>query len=111
MVPPKTHPKGIPASYDPQVICAYHSGSSGHSTGNCWALKYKIQDMIDAGDIVLRKRGESGSNVSKNPHPEHKYIVGVIATDEEFEEPAKYIMEESGVIGIVEKSFVLKVVI
>ncbi|XP_071926061.1 uncharacterized protein [Coffea arabica] len=99
---------GVPAGYDPQVICAYHSGSPGHSTINCWALKYKIQDMIDAGDIVLRRRGESGPNVSNNPLPEHKGTVGAITTEEQFEEPGQYIVDENEVIGIIEKPFVLE---
>ena len=58
-IPPKTYPGGISAGYDPQAICAYHSRSPGHSTGNFLALKYKIQDMIDVGDIILRKRDDS----------------------------------------------------
>ena len=47
-------------------------------------------------------------NVSKNPLPEHKYTVWAITTDEEFEEPAKYIVEENEVIGIVKKPVVLE---
>ena len=109
VVPPKIYLRGIPAGYDPQAICAYHSESSGHSTVNCWALKHKTQDIIDAEDIiVLRKRGESGLNVSKNPLPEYKNTVGAITTDEEFEEFAKNIVEENEVIGIVQKPFVLE---
>ncbi|XP_071902731.1 uncharacterized protein [Coffea arabica] len=80
-------PKGLPPGYDAQVICAYHSESPGHTTGNCSALKHKIQDMIDSEDILLRRRGEQGSNVSKNPLPEHGSTVGVIITDEDFIDP------------------------
>ncbi|XP_027156545.1 uncharacterized protein LOC113757465 [Coffea eugenioides] len=65
------HPKGIPPGYDTQGICAYHSGSPGHTTGNCWALKHKIQDMIDSGGILLKRKEEQEPNVSKNPLPEH----------------------------------------
>ena len=50
VVPPKTYPRGIHAGYDSEAICAYHSESSSHSTDKCWALKHKIQEMIDAGD-------------------------------------------------------------
>ena len=64
--------------------------------------------MIDAGDIVLRKMSKSGLNVSKNPLPEYKDTVGAITTDKEFEEPAKYIVEENEIIEIVEKPFVLE---
>ena len=41
--------------------------------------------MIDAGDIVLRKRGEQGPNISKNPLPEHKDVIGAITTNEKVE--------------------------
>ena len=64
--------------------------------------------MIDAGDIVLRRRGESGPNINNNPFPEHKGTVGAITTEEQFEEPGQYIVDENEVIGIVEKPFVLE---
>ncbi|XP_027167353.1 uncharacterized protein LOC113767449 [Coffea eugenioides] len=58
-IPPPNYPRrGFSAGYDPQVACVYHSGAPGHSTGNCWVLKHKIQDMIEAGNIVLRKKEE-----------------------------------------------------
>ena len=71
-MPPKIYHKGFPRDYDPQAICAYHSGTIGHSTGDCRALKHKIQDMIEAGDIVFRKREEQGPSTNANPLPEHK---------------------------------------
>ena len=37
--------------YNPNAKCAYHSNSPGHSTDDCWALKNKIQDMIEAKQI------------------------------------------------------------
>ncbi|XP_071900964.1 uncharacterized protein [Coffea arabica] len=52
MVPPPTYPYGIFAGYNPQAVCAYHSGAPGHSTVDCKALKHRIQDMIEAGEIV-----------------------------------------------------------
>ena len=107
-VSPKTYPRGVSAGYDPQAICANHSGSLGHSTINCWALKHKIQDMIDIEDIVLRRKDESGPNVSKNSLPEYKETVGIIATDDECEEPVQYIVDENEAIGIVENPFVLE---
>ena len=36
---------------NPNARCAYHSDSLGHDTSNCWALKNKIQDMIDSKEI------------------------------------------------------------
>ena len=29
----------------------YHSDSPGHSTDDCWALRNKVQDLIDAKEI------------------------------------------------------------
>ena len=37
--------------YHSNTKCAYHSGSIGHDTNNCWALKNKIQDLIDAKEV------------------------------------------------------------
>src|SRR4051812_9174486 len=48
--PPK-NPSTSTCSYNPNVRCAYHSNSPGHNTNNCWTLRNKIQDMIDAGEI------------------------------------------------------------
>nr|XP_027086568.1 uncharacterized protein LOC113708303 [Coffea arabica] len=101
-VPPKIYPRGPPAGYDPHAICAYHSGSPGHTTGNCWALKHKIQGMIDSGDILLKRKGEQGPNVSKNPLPEHRNTVGVIIADEDFIDPTQYILDETKVFGVME---------
>lgn len=39
--------------------------------------------MIDAGDIVLRRNGEQGLNISKNPLPKHKGTIGAVTIDEE----------------------------
>nr|XP_027066765.1 uncharacterized protein LOC113692545 [Coffea arabica] len=107
-VPPKTYSKGFPIGYDPQSFCAYHSGAPGHSTTNCWALKHKIQDMIESGDIVLRRREEQGPNVSKNPLPTHKDTVGVITIDEEIEEPTQFIIDEAETVRVIEEPFILE---
>ncbi|XP_027109376.1 uncharacterized protein [Coffea arabica] len=80
--PPKYPRRGFSAGYDPQAACAYHSGAPGHSTDNCWVLKHKIQDMIEAGDIVLRKREEQGPSTSTNPSPEHKDTITAFTPNE-----------------------------
>ncbi|XP_027065115.1 uncharacterized protein [Coffea arabica] len=107
-IPPKTYPKGFPVGYDPQSFCAYHSGAPGHSTANCWAPKHKIQDMVEVGDIVLRRREEQGPNVSKNPLPTHKDTVGVITIDEEIEEPTQFIIDEVETVRVIEEPFILE---
>nr|XP_027109129.1 uncharacterized protein LOC113728996 [Coffea arabica] len=83
-IPPPNYPRrGFSAGYDPQAACAYHSEAPSHSTSNCWVLKHKIQDMIEAGDIVLEKREEQGSSTSTNPFPEHKDTCEAFTHDEE----------------------------
>ena len=37
--------------YNPNARCAYHSDSPGHTTDDCWALRNKVQDLIDAKEI------------------------------------------------------------
>ncbi|XP_027156181.1 uncharacterized protein LOC113756909 [Coffea eugenioides] len=81
--PPNYSRRGLSAGYDPQAACAYHSGAPGHSTSNCWVLKHKIQDMIETGDIVLRKREEQGPNISTNPFPEYKDIFEAFTPNKE----------------------------
>ena len=34
--------------YNQNARCAFHSNSPGHDTNNCWDLKNKLQDLIDA---------------------------------------------------------------
>ncbi|XP_027109231.1 uncharacterized protein [Coffea arabica] len=83
VIPPKIYSKRFPSDYDPQAVCAYHSGASGHSTNNCRALKHKIQDMIEFGEIVLRKKGEQGPSTSTNPFPEYKDVFEASTPNEE----------------------------
>ena len=44
--------------YNPDAFCVYHSCSPGHSTNDCWALKNKIQDLIDIGVLEFMPDGE-----------------------------------------------------
>src|SRR3954464_2586573 len=48
---PPLKPNTSSHQYNPNAKCAYHSDSIGHDTNDCWPLKNKIQDMIDAGEI------------------------------------------------------------
>ncbi|XP_027171636.1 uncharacterized protein LOC113771226 [Coffea eugenioides] len=83
VIPPKIYSKRFPSDYDPQTVCAYHSGAPGHSTNDCRALKHKIQDMIEVGEIVLRKKGEQGPSINTNPFPEHKDVFEASNPNEE----------------------------
>ena len=44
--------------YNPDAFCVYHSYSPGHDTNDCWALKNKIQDLIDIGVLEFMPDGE-----------------------------------------------------
>ncbi|XP_027178164.1 uncharacterized protein LOC113777330 [Coffea eugenioides] len=108
MVPPPTYPYGMPAWYNPQAVCAYHSGAPGHSTLDCKALKHKVQDMIESGEIVIRKREAQGPNVNRNPLPEHVNTIGVILDDTEYVEQVKEMAREAEVFGITDQPFVIE---
>ncbi|XP_071920608.1 uncharacterized protein [Coffea arabica] len=85
----------------------YYPRAPGHSTANCRLLKHRVQDMLEAGEIVIRKREEQGPNVSKNPLPEHTDTVGVIMDDEEFEEFVRSVSNKTEVFGIMDQPFVI----
>ena len=65
------HPSPITSSlnYNLDAICVYHYGSPGHDTNDCWALKYKIQNMIDAKEIEFNP--PKIPNVITAPMPNH----------------------------------------
>ena len=46
---PPWNPNTSAPSYHPDAMCAYHSNSLGHDMSDCWALKNKIQDLINKG--------------------------------------------------------------
>ena len=66
---PHPNPKTSSPNYNPNARCAYHSDSPGHDTNDCWALKYKIQDMIDVGEIEFDP--PETPNVITAPMPNH----------------------------------------
>ncbi|XP_071920616.1 uncharacterized protein [Coffea arabica] len=98
----------MPAWYNPQAVCAYHSGAAGHSTIDCKALNHKIQDMVESGEIVIRKRETQGPNVNRNPLPEHANIIGVILDHTEYVEPVKELARDAEVFGVTDQSFVIE---
>ena len=51
LIGPHPNPKTSSPNYNPNAICAYHSDGPGHDTNDCWALKYKINNLIDAKEI------------------------------------------------------------
>jgi len=57
-----------PKNYDPNARCDYHAGVVGHSIENCWALKYKVQELINAKWLSFK---EGSPSVGNNPLPGH----------------------------------------
>ncbi|XP_019253961.1 PREDICTED: uncharacterized protein LOC109232660 [Nicotiana attenuata] len=83
-------PNPLPRSFDPTKTCAYHSGVKGHSTDRCYALKHKVEDLIEAKQIKIR---QPAPNVNNNPLPNHNEAsVNMIGVDEEDDDPARFIV-------------------
>ncbi|XP_058726011.1 uncharacterized protein LOC131597324 [Vicia villosa] len=60
-------PAKLPASWDANARCEFHSGSPGHNIENRKALKHKVQDLLDAKAIEFTPT--QGPNVVQNPMP------------------------------------------
>ncbi|XP_071900974.1 uncharacterized protein [Coffea arabica] len=84
------------------------SRAPGHSTLDCKALKHKVQDMIEAGEIVIRKREAQGPNINRNPLPEHTNTIGVILDDTEYDELAQKLAREAEMFGVIDQPFVIE---
>ncbi|KAK4727617.1 hypothetical protein R3W88_032534 [Solanum pinnatisectum] len=63
--------------YDPNKVCAYHSGMKGHTTEVCRALKDKVQMLIDTKAIQLK---DPTPNIANNPLPNHQ--VNMVEVDD-----------------------------
>ena len=61
-------PNPSPRGFDPNAHCEFHSGAPGHTIENCKALKFKVQDLVDAKIISFTP---VGPNVQTNPMPPH----------------------------------------
>ena len=78
--PPKNSNTMSPR-YNPNARCAFHSDSPGHNIDDCWSLKSKIQDLIDAKEIEFE--APERPNVVTAPMPkngvnsidEHSFVV------------------------------------
>ena len=58
---PLQNPNTSSPCYNLNARCAYHSNSPGHDT-NSWALKNKIQDLIEAKVIDFERVKDADSN-------------------------------------------------
>ena len=66
---PLRNPNTSAPNYHPTDRCAYQTDSQGHTTDNCWPLKNKFQDMIDAGEIQFEV--PETPNIITAPLPNH----------------------------------------
>ena len=66
---PLRNPNTSAPTYHPNERCACHSDSPGHDTDSCWALKNKIQDMIDSKEIEFDPL--ETLNMATAPMPNH----------------------------------------
>ena len=69
VINPPANPKTSSPNYNPDAKCAYQSGSPGHDPDDWCALKYQIQNIIDAKEIEF-KPAET-PNVITVPLPKH----------------------------------------
>ena len=73
---PPQNPNASSPKYNPNARCAYHSNSLGNDTNDCWALKSKIQDLID--NKVIEFDPPETPNVITAPMPSHGKGVNVV---------------------------------
>ena len=69
VIKPHLNPNTSSPNYNLDARCAYHFGSLGHNTKDCWALIYKIQNMIDAKEIEFDPL--ETPNMITAPFPKH----------------------------------------
>ena len=73
------NPNTTSPHYHPNARCAYHSESPGHDTNNYWALKRKVQDLLEAKEIEFD--APEIPNVITAPMPKHGRDVNIVEED------------------------------
>ena len=73
------NPNTASPHYNPNARCANHSESPGHYTNECWALKNKVQDLIEAKEIEFD--APEVPNVITTLMPKHGRGVNAIEDD------------------------------
>lgn len=49
----------VPANYNANARCEFHSGGVGHDIESCFAFKHKVQDLLDSRPFSsLRTMGQ-----------------------------------------------------
>lgn len=74
MDPKMTNPKSI--SYNLKTACHYHSGTLGHDTKDCIALRFNIQNLLE-NSIITFEPPSSIPNIHQKPLSEHVNMVDV----------------------------------
>ncbi|PKI41143.1 hypothetical protein CRG98_038466 [Punica granatum] len=62
-------PNFDPAVQNQNLYCEFHRGALGHTLDDCWALRNRIQEMIDTRQISFNE--VKPPNVRANPLPDH----------------------------------------
>ena len=73
------NPNTTSPHYHPNARCAYHSESPGHDTNNCWALKNKVQDLLETKEIEFD--APEKANVIFAHMPKHGHNANAIEED------------------------------
>ena len=73
------NPNTASPRYNPNARCAYHSESPGHDTNDYWALKNKVQDLLEAKEIEFD--APDIPNVINAPMPKHDRGVNAVEDD------------------------------
>ncbi|XP_050890649.1 uncharacterized protein LOC127096071 [Lathyrus oleraceus] len=60
--------KELPWWYKADQHCAFHQGSLGHDTENCFSLKDEVRRLMQSGILSFE---DSNPNVQANPLPKH----------------------------------------
>ena len=74
------NPNTTSPRYNPNARCSYHSESPGHDMNDCWALRNKVQDLIEAKEIEFD--APEKPNVITAPMHKHNGGVNVVDTDQ-----------------------------
>ncbi|PKI71427.1 hypothetical protein CRG98_008178 [Punica granatum] len=94
-------PNFDPTIQDRSKQCEYHRGALGHTLNNCWKLRERIQEMIDAKELTFN--AVRSPNVQANPLPDHGptqgpsiNMIGICVLEEDGSEqggPSPFVIE------------------
>ncbi|XP_058741904.1 uncharacterized protein LOC131614320 [Vicia villosa] len=94
-------PAKLPANWDANARCEFHSGSPGHNIENCKALKHKVQDLLDSKAIEFTPT--QGPNVVQNLMPPHGTHAANAIEVVEDTHPVKDVIELGSLLPLLKK--------